>query len=165
MELKENLDQVSWIVYVLVMLFGISSWIDINGLFVELPLMVNVLPEGWNLPSYISLIIQVRFWYTEWDGRKSWRYVHDVRMIQNPSWEYKGWTCLSVRLSHLLVHTNIDQERFHTGDNRLMSNVMCFPILHVMYVLRTRVVVRLFTVCKHRSTCIHDRTQASTKQD
>ena len=61
MELKENLDQVSWIVYVLVMLFGISSWIDINGLFVELPLMVNVLPEGWNLPSYISLIIQVRF--------------------------------------------------------------------------------------------------------
>ena len=59
MGLKESLHDVSPLVYVLVMLFGISSWIDINGIFVELPLMVNVLPEGWDLPSYISLIIQV----------------------------------------------------------------------------------------------------------
>ena len=59
MGLKESLHDVSPLVYVLVMLFGVSSWIDINGIFVELPLMVNVLPEGWDLPSYISLIIQV----------------------------------------------------------------------------------------------------------
>ncbi|CAB4057882.1 SLC52A3 [Lepeophtheirus salmonis] len=43
----------------LMILFGISSWISINGLWVELPLMVNVLPEHWNLPSYLVVIIQL----------------------------------------------------------------------------------------------------------
>ena len=41
------------------MLFGISSWIAINGVWVELPLLVATLPEGWALPSYLSVIIQV----------------------------------------------------------------------------------------------------------
>ena len=45
--------------YILVCVFAISSWIDINGLFVELPLLVNGLPEGWNLPSYLAVIIQL----------------------------------------------------------------------------------------------------------
>ncbi|XP_052062981.1 solute carrier family 52, riboflavin transporter, member 3-B-like isoform X1 [Mytilus californianus] len=47
------------IVYVLVALFGIGSWVDINGLWVELPVMVPHLPEGWKLPSYLSVIIQM----------------------------------------------------------------------------------------------------------
>lgn len=47
------------IVYCLVALFGIGSWIDINGLWVELPVMVPHLPEGWKLPSYLSVIIQI----------------------------------------------------------------------------------------------------------
>lgn len=47
------------IVYILVALFGIGSWIDINGLWVELPVIVPHLPEGWKLPSYLSIIIQV----------------------------------------------------------------------------------------------------------
>ncbi|ESP02755.1 hypothetical protein LOTGIDRAFT_111131 [Lottia gigantea] len=46
------------LVHVLVCLFGISSWIDINGLWVELPLMVTRLPEAWNLPSYMTVITQ-----------------------------------------------------------------------------------------------------------
>ena len=46
-------------VYMIVMVFAIASWIDINGLFVELPLMVDSLPEGWNLPSYLAVIIQI----------------------------------------------------------------------------------------------------------
>ena len=41
------------------MLFGISSWIAINGVWVELPLLVAALPEGWALPSYLSIIVQV----------------------------------------------------------------------------------------------------------
>jgi len=44
---------------VLACLFGISSWISINGLWVELPLLVDKLPERWKLPSYLSVIIQV----------------------------------------------------------------------------------------------------------
>jgi len=40
-------------------LFGISSWVSINGLWVELPLLVQRLPEFWKLPSYLSVIVQV----------------------------------------------------------------------------------------------------------
>lgn len=44
---------------VLAVLFGIGAWISVNGMWVELPLLVDALPEGWNLPSYLSVIIQV----------------------------------------------------------------------------------------------------------
>ena len=36
-----------------------SSWISINGLWVELPLLVSNLPEGWSLPSFLSIIVQL----------------------------------------------------------------------------------------------------------
>ncbi|NWY59426.1 S52A3 protein, partial [Chionis minor] len=39
--------------------FGMGSWVAINGLWVELPLLVMVLPEQWDLPSYITIIIQM----------------------------------------------------------------------------------------------------------
>uniref|UniRef100_A0A8C3CB80 Riboflavin transporter n=1 Tax=Cairina moschata TaxID=8855 RepID=A0A8C3CB80_CAIMO len=39
--------------------FGTGSWVAINGLWVELPLLVRVLPEQWDLPSYITIIIQM----------------------------------------------------------------------------------------------------------
>ena len=42
------------IVYVLVIVFAMASWIDINGVWVELPLLVPRLPEGWGLPSYMA---------------------------------------------------------------------------------------------------------------
>ncbi|KAM5135866.1 solute carrier family 52, riboflavin transporter, member 3 [Mantella aurantiaca] len=38
--------------------FGTGAWVAINGLWVELPLIVNQLPEGWYLPSYLTIIIQ-----------------------------------------------------------------------------------------------------------
>lgn len=50
----------SWFNAILLIFFGFSSWIAINGLWMELPLLVNVLPEGWNLPAYLSILIQVR---------------------------------------------------------------------------------------------------------
>ena len=43
---------------ILAILFGISSWISINGLWVELPLLVERLPEKWALASYLSIIVQ-----------------------------------------------------------------------------------------------------------
>ncbi|KAM9372198.1 solute carrier family 52, riboflavin transporter, member 3 isoform 1-T4 [Phaethornis superciliosus] len=39
--------------------FGMGSWVAINGLWVELPVLVTVLPEQWDLPSYITIIIQM----------------------------------------------------------------------------------------------------------
>ncbi|XP_010786100.1 solute carrier family 52, riboflavin transporter, member 2 [Notothenia coriiceps] len=41
----------------LVALFAMGSWISVNSLWVELPVVVNVLHEGWNLPAYISVLI------------------------------------------------------------------------------------------------------------
>ena len=39
--------------------FGIGAWISINGVWVELPLLVEALPEGWALPSFMSIVIQI----------------------------------------------------------------------------------------------------------
>ncbi|NXO00983.1 S52A3 protein, partial [Rhinopomastus cyanomelas] len=44
--------------HLLACIFGTGSWVAINGLWVELPLLVTVLPEQWDLPSYITIIIQ-----------------------------------------------------------------------------------------------------------
>ncbi|XP_066290979.1 solute carrier family 52, riboflavin transporter, member 3-B-like [Branchiostoma lanceolatum] len=49
--------QVNLLVYFLVILFGSGSWIAINGLWVELPIIVQQAPESWSLPSYLSVII------------------------------------------------------------------------------------------------------------
>uniref|UniRef100_W5LC28 Riboflavin transporter n=1 Tax=Astyanax mexicanus TaxID=7994 RepID=W5LC28_ASTMX len=45
--------------HVLACLFGIGSWVAINGMWVELPLIVPEIPEGWFLPSYLTVIIQL----------------------------------------------------------------------------------------------------------
>ncbi|XP_054841926.1 riboflavin transporter 2-like [Eublepharis macularius] len=46
-------------VHVLACLLGTGSWVAINGLWVELPLLVPGVPEGWFLPSYLTVVIQL----------------------------------------------------------------------------------------------------------
>nr|XP_012221372.1 PREDICTED: solute carrier family 52, riboflavin transporter, member 3-A-like [Linepithema humile] len=46
------------VIHLLVILFGVSTWIGVNGIFIELPLLVNIAPEGWNLPAYIVIVAQ-----------------------------------------------------------------------------------------------------------
>ncbi|CAF3973379.1 unnamed protein product [Rotaria magnacalcarata] len=38
---------------------NLSAWIDLQGIFVELPIMVLLTPEGWALPSLINLSISI----------------------------------------------------------------------------------------------------------
>ncbi|XP_046549747.1 LOW QUALITY PROTEIN: solute carrier family 52, riboflavin transporter, member 3-B-like [Haliotis rubra] len=59
MGLRQLLSESKLLVHFLVCCFGIASWVDINGVWVELPLLVTTLPEGWTLPSYIIIISQV----------------------------------------------------------------------------------------------------------
>lgn len=40
-------------------MFGVGSWILVNSLYTQLPLLVQTAPEGWNLPSYLSISIQI----------------------------------------------------------------------------------------------------------
>lgn len=47
------------LVDVLAVFFGIGTWIGINSTYVQLPLLVNTMPEGWNIASYIVIIIQI----------------------------------------------------------------------------------------------------------
>lgn len=46
------------VIHLLIILFSISTWIGVNGIFIELPLLVNIAPEGWNLPAYIVIATQ-----------------------------------------------------------------------------------------------------------
>lgn len=50
--------QVQFPVYVMVMLFAMSTWTAIVGVWVEMPLLVDALPEAWSLPSHLTIIIQ-----------------------------------------------------------------------------------------------------------
>ncbi len=44
--------------FFLVIVFNLASWIDIGAISVELPLLVNRLPESWELPSYFATVVQ-----------------------------------------------------------------------------------------------------------
>ncbi|XP_055860645.1 solute carrier family 52, riboflavin transporter, member 3-B-like [Biomphalaria glabrata] len=56
--LRSSQDNSKFGVHVLVVLLGITSWSIMNGLWVELPILVVHLPEGWTLPSYLTIICQ-----------------------------------------------------------------------------------------------------------
>ena len=49
----------SALVDILAIFFGVGTWIGINSTYVQLPLLVNATPEGWNLASYIVIIVQI----------------------------------------------------------------------------------------------------------
>ncbi|XP_071957860.1 solute carrier family 52, riboflavin transporter, member 3-A-like [Antedon mediterranea] len=57
--MEEKPDSFSWPVLFLVMLFGSGTWLAINALWVELPLLVaSGVPEGYTLGSYLIVITQ-----------------------------------------------------------------------------------------------------------
>ena len=57
-DIKEFLSRLP--VILLVITFGTGSWVAINGMWVELPLFVALgIPEGYNLASYLVIIIQL----------------------------------------------------------------------------------------------------------
>ncbi|ELU04722.1 hypothetical protein CAPTEDRAFT_198178 [Capitella teleta] len=42
----------------MICIFSWSSWMDIQGLWTQMPTFVKELPEGWSLPSYFVVLIQ-----------------------------------------------------------------------------------------------------------
>ena len=56
---RQYVSEVSVSLYVAVVLFSMSTWMDVVGIWVEMPLLVTTLPEGWSLPSYLAIIIQL----------------------------------------------------------------------------------------------------------
>lgn len=56
--LSHKLSNRKVLVDILALLFGLGTWVGVNGIYVQLPLLVNVAPEGWSLPSHMVLIVQ-----------------------------------------------------------------------------------------------------------
>lgn len=40
----------------LIVLFVVGSWLNLNGVWIEFPLIVDELPEGWRLPATMGLV-------------------------------------------------------------------------------------------------------------
>ncbi|XP_041354394.1 riboflavin transporter 2-like [Gigantopelta aegis] len=51
----------NYVVHILVFFCGMSLWLDIEGIINEMPVMINYLPEGWKLASYVNICIAVAF--------------------------------------------------------------------------------------------------------
>ncbi len=54
---KGWLSGISIPLYLLVIVFNLASWIDLSAIWTEMPLLVNRLPELWELPAYLNLIL------------------------------------------------------------------------------------------------------------
>ena len=52
---------ISWRTYGLIACFALSSWITVNGIWSELPVIVLYVPEKWEIASYTVVIIQMGF--------------------------------------------------------------------------------------------------------
>uniref|UniRef100_A0A1I7YAJ3 Riboflavin transporter n=1 Tax=Steinernema glaseri TaxID=37863 RepID=A0A1I7YAJ3_9BILA len=50
---------VTFVTYLLVVIFGSTSWLSTNSIWMELPLLTQQLPEGWSLPSYLAAVVQL----------------------------------------------------------------------------------------------------------
>lgn len=47
------------LVYVLIALFGLGTWTNLAGVWIELPIIVPILPESWQLPAKLTLLINL----------------------------------------------------------------------------------------------------------
>ena len=47
------------VVYLLVALFGLGTWTNLAGVWIELPIIVPILPESWQLPAKLTLLINL----------------------------------------------------------------------------------------------------------
>ncbi|XP_076164971.1 solute carrier family 52, riboflavin transporter, member 3-B [Ptiloglossa arizonensis] len=56
--LSQRLSNRRLIVDLLALMFGLGAWIGVNGIYVQLPLLVNNSPEGWSLPAHMVMLVQ-----------------------------------------------------------------------------------------------------------
>ena len=56
--LSQRLSNRRLLVDLLALMFGLGAWIGINGIYVQLPLLVNTSPEGWSLPAHMVMLVQ-----------------------------------------------------------------------------------------------------------
>lgn len=57
--IRQTLKRRNIFVDTLAILFGISSWIGVTSVYLQLPIIVSTAPESWSLPSYLVLTVQL----------------------------------------------------------------------------------------------------------
>src|SRR5690606_23981822 len=55
---KDSTRGPSVLLYILVMIFGLSASINVNGIFAEVPIFITTLPERYKIPSYMAFAVQ-----------------------------------------------------------------------------------------------------------
>lgn len=80
--LTQRLSNRKLLVDLLALLFGLGTWIGINGIYVQLPLLVTTAPEGWTLPAYMVMLVQVAnlgpIFYTLYVKYSTWARDHVI---------------------------------------------------------------------------------------
>ncbi|XP_017876231.1 solute carrier family 52, riboflavin transporter, member 3-A-like [Ceratina calcarata] len=56
--LSRKLSNRRLLVDLLALFFGLGAWVGVNGVYVQLPLLVNNAPEGWSLPAHMVMLVQ-----------------------------------------------------------------------------------------------------------
>ncbi|XP_077276714.1 solute carrier family 52, riboflavin transporter, member 3-A [Temnothorax americanus] len=56
--LSQRLSNRRLLVDLLALMFGLGAWIGVNGIYVQLPLIVHIAPEGWTLPAHMVMLVQ-----------------------------------------------------------------------------------------------------------
>ncbi|XP_018394478.1 PREDICTED: solute carrier family 52, riboflavin transporter, member 3-A [Cyphomyrmex costatus] len=94
------------LVDLLTLMFGLGAWIGVNGVFVQLPLIVHTAPEGWSLPVYMVMLVQIAnlgpILYTLYTKYTVWaydKYIIYVLLIAG--------TFACITLSFLYDHTSV----------------------------------------------------------
>ncbi len=55
--MRSRRSDLSILVYILVIVFNLAPWLGLSGVQLVMPLLVNRTPEAWELPSYITIMI------------------------------------------------------------------------------------------------------------
>lgn len=104
--LSQRLSNRRLLVDLLALMFGLGAWIGVNGIYVQLPLIVHTAPEGWSLPAHMVMLVQFAnlgpILYTLYIKYTAWAY--DKYIIYAL---LSAGACACVALSFLYTHTSV----------------------------------------------------------
>ncbi|XP_011694350.1 PREDICTED: solute carrier family 52, riboflavin transporter, member 3-A-like [Wasmannia auropunctata] len=103
--LSQRLSNRRLLVDLLALMFGLGAWIGVNGVYVQLPLIVHTAPEGWSLPAHMVMLVQFAnlgpILYTLYIKYTAWAY--DKYIIYAL---LTAGTCACIALSFLYDYTS-----------------------------------------------------------
>ncbi|RLU20063.1 hypothetical protein DMN91_006669 [Ooceraea biroi] len=104
--LTQRLSNRRLLVDFLALMFGLGAWIGVNGVYVQLPLIVHNAPEGWSLPAHMVMLVQFAnlgpILYTLYIKYSAWAY--DKYIIYTL---LAAGTLASIALSFLHNYTSV----------------------------------------------------------